>query len=327
MLNAFLGEDIGSVQAVKIRRTRSGEPESVQSVLALSGIGLDGDMHADPLSLRQVLLAGAGAYSQNDLPLNALRENLLLDIDTSLLKSGTVLRIGTEVILWLTFQCEACGHLNIQKPGLSKVIGAHRGMLARVVRGGAIRVEDRVQRLDFVLPIWSDDWRVRVIKVLDLVQSGTVIEYKQLARLAGVPSSYCRVFPQMTKVLGSIYAKKAVPANGKPSKKRWLGTEIFEVELIKLMQLTSVSQLDSIYNPKRYAPVQMPTQKYEEIKKQITRSLNESGSTGETLQVGDVRILLTKNRSLKNDNPSQAMYKPYPEVEGMVTNDYDSWLS
>src|SRR5476649_973565 len=101
-------------------------------------------MYADPLSMRQILLAEAGAYDDLRLPPLALRENLRVNFDTSRLSSGTVLCIGQHVLLWLTFQCEACGQLNTHQGGLSKAIGVRRGMLARVIRGGLIQSGDAV---------------------------------------------------------------------------------------------------------------------------------------------------------------------------------------
>ncbi|MER8124712.1 hypothetical protein ABS198_20745, partial [Acinetobacter baumannii] len=90
-----------------------------------------GDMHADARSPRQVLLAGAPAYRSLGLPPHALRENLLLDVDTAAIVSGTVLCIGAQVRLRLSFQCEACGGLDRHAPGLVRAIGASRGILAR----------------------------------------------------------------------------------------------------------------------------------------------------------------------------------------------------
>jgi hypothetical protein len=283
-------------------------------------------MHADPLSLRQILIAGLDVYTDNDLPENALRENLLLDMDTSTLKSGMVLRIGTDVLLWLTFQCEACGHLNRHKSGLSKEIGAHRGMLARVFHGGEIKVGDSVHHLDLVLPKWSDDWRDRVTKVLDLVQPRMVIEYKQLARLAGVPSSYCRVFPKMTKELGPTYVRKAVSMHSQPSKKRWLGSDLFKVELSKPPIKSSLRFL-SQYNANGHTPVNTPSKIYEDIKQKVTTSLNDTTRSGEVLEVGSLRVFLSNGRSLKSTHTTKVEPKPYPEIAGSLPNDYDSWLS
>nr|WP_267869667.1 MOSC domain-containing protein [Massilia agrisoli] len=200
----------------------------VDSVRAVAGHGLDGDVHADALSPRQLLLAGAPAYQDFSLPPHALRENLLIDVDTASLVSGTVLQVGSEVRLRLMFQCEACGQLDAVAPGLSQSIGIRRGMLARVLTGGVLHRGDTVRDLGLLHMPWSDDWRKRIARVLDAVPAGSVIEYKHLARLAGVQSSYCRAFPRLIRTLEPRYAGRAVPAQSASTQPRWEGHGLFQ---------------------------------------------------------------------------------------------------
>ena len=219
---------IGHIHSLALRPQRSTLPQRVDSARAIDALGLAGDIHADPLSPRQLLLAGSAIYEELGLPAHALRENLLAGIDTSRLRSGTVLHIGDEVLIWLMFQCEACGQLDLQRPGLARALGPHRGTLARVVRGGILRPGDAVRDLGRILPPWSDDWKERVVQVLDAVPPDAVIEYRQLARLAGVASTYCRAFPSMLRKLGPAYAAKAVPAQSAVAMPRWDGSGLFD---------------------------------------------------------------------------------------------------
>lgn len=126
------------------------------------------------------------------------------------------------------FQCEACGHLDVHRPGLSTRIGTRRGMLARVLRGGHIVPGDRVRAAGPPLPAWSDDWRERIVHVLDALPPRSVITYKRLAQLAGVASSYCRAFPAIIVRLGPFYAGRAVPTQSDIALPRWDGRELFE---------------------------------------------------------------------------------------------------
>lgn len=219
--------NIGHIEALAVRPAASAAPMRAGSVHALAHTGLSGDMYADPTSPRQLLLASGGAYRDFDLPMHALRENLLIDVDTASLQSGTLLQIGNEVLLRLMFQCEACGHLDAFQPRLAARIGLRRGILARVLHGGEIQPGDRIRDLGRVLPIWSDDWRERVVQVLDAVPAGMVITYKRLAHLAGVASTYCRAFPRMTAKLGPAYAAKAVLALSETPQPRWDGAGLF----------------------------------------------------------------------------------------------------
>jgi MOSC domain-containing protein YiiM len=219
---------MGQVLQLSVRPARALASREVPAATAVAHWGLSGDIHADALSPRQVLLAGAPAYARLGLAPHALDENLLLDIDTSALPSGALLRVGGQVVLWLSFQCEPCGRLDRQRSGLSRDIGLQRGMLARVLAGGHIRPGDAVVLLDGTPP-WSmpeaDDWRRRVARVLDAVPDGHVIEFRQLARLSGVAPGYCRVFPRVARELGLSH--KAVAMSARPELPRWTGSGYF----------------------------------------------------------------------------------------------------
>lgn len=215
---------LGTVLAIAARTPAYTGRERIQ---AFGGRGLAGDIHADARSPRQVLLAGAPAYAALALPPGALRENLLLDIDTAGMASGTVLRIGREASLRLSFQCEVCGSLDKLAPGLARAIGPRRGVLARVLTDGEIRTGDPVIALDERLPALPEDWRERVAQVLEAVPPGQVIGYADLAHVAGIQSSYCRAFPRLLARLGPACAAKAVPARSDVSLPRWDGSGFY----------------------------------------------------------------------------------------------------
>lgn len=217
----------GTVLAIAVRGAAVQAPTRRDRVEALAGYGLAGDVHAEPRSPRQVLLAGAAAYETLGLPPGALRENLLLDLDTAGMASGAVLRIGKQACLRLSFQCEACGSLDKHAPGLARAIGGRRGVLARVLAPGEIRVGDPVTMLDGRLPALPEDWRERVALVLEAVPPGQVIGYAELAHVAGVQSSYCRAFPRLLARLGPAYVAKAVPARAGAGLPRWSGAGFY----------------------------------------------------------------------------------------------------
>lgn len=235
IFDVHIGElrmDIGYIDALAVRPPLSGAPVRTHSAHAVAHTGLFGDVYADPLSPRQLLLASRDVYHDFALPAHALRENILVDLDTSSLQSGTILQIGQDVLLRLMFQCEACGHLDVVQPRLSTQIGLRRGMLARVIRGGALLPGDRIRDLGRLLPAWSDDWRERVVQVLDAVPSGSVVTYRRLADLAGIVSTYCRAFPRLIAKLGPAYAAKAISAQAPEGQPRWDGRGLFDHVLI-----------------------------------------------------------------------------------------------
>ncbi|AXA90334.1 MOSC domain-containing protein [Massilia sp. YMA4] len=222
--SAARGAAIGSVLGLTLRATgpaATGQALAVPLAYATAGLGLEGDRHTDPWSPRQVLLAGAPAYAQHGLAPHTLRENVLLDVDTAALSSGTLLRLGDTAVLALTFHCEACRYLEARHPGIAGVIGKRRGVLARVLQGGTVRVGDPVVRMPETVSAWSDDWRERVAHILAQVPEGMVVEYRQLARLAGVQAVYCRALPGLARRLG--WDSRAVAQTGRPAAPRWQG--------------------------------------------------------------------------------------------------------
>lgn len=218
----------GRVVALAARTGKAAPPRSFDSLRLLAGVGIADEVHADPRSPRQLLLASLSAYEDFQLPPQALGENLLLDVDTAGLASGTVLQIGGEVRLRMMFHCEACGRLDAVQPRLARRIGKRRGMLARVLAGGLVRAGDPVRNLGMLEPAWSDDWRERVRQVLDALPDGSVIEYGHLARLAGIQSSYCRALPRVIRQLGAACAGKAVSSQSPALGPRWQGEGLFD---------------------------------------------------------------------------------------------------
>lgn len=205
----------------------SAAPQPVDQLMLIAGEGIDGDRHRDPVSPRQLLLSSSATYADFSLPPHALRDNLLLDTSIDALPSGTVLQIGDSAQVRLMFVCEACGRLDLHGAHVAARIGARRGVLARVVRGGAIHVGDTVCDLGPLLPGWSDDWHERVVQVIEAMPSGYVVEYAMLARLAGIQSTYCRAFPRLLASLGLAYTSRAIAARTVSPLPRWDGTGLF----------------------------------------------------------------------------------------------------
>jgi MOSC domain len=220
---------LGSVAGLRIRPNGSPDPQEVDQLLAIPGLGIHGDTHAHALSPRQVLLAGFNVYRDLGLKAMTFRENLLVDFNTDQLASSALLQVGPEVVLWLTFQCEACGHLERRHPGVAKALDGRRGTLARVLRGGRVFVGDEVHQFRSSIPPISSVWQERIAGVLNRVPAGKRIEYRQLARLAGVPKAYCRVFPKILSQLPPTIASKAQAGTVADTNKRWTGEDLFDV--------------------------------------------------------------------------------------------------
>jgi MOSC domain-containing protein YiiM len=222
-------QSVGSLRAVYSRVAKEPEPRRLLSGDAMANYGIVGDRHACPHSPRQLLIGDDAAYERFGLPEGTLRENLRINFPAANLRSGDLLRIGPEVVLWLTFHCEPCSLLDRRHPGITKTIGKQRGMLARVLRGGSFVVGHEVSLARALLPAFSEDWQARVLSVACAIPAGHYIVHRQLAELAGVAQAYCRAFPKVLSRLPVEVSSRVVGASTALPGPRWNGAELFDV--------------------------------------------------------------------------------------------------
>ena len=137
----------------------------------LAGLGMQGDFHASPTmnygyykrlygqpeNWRQVLITDTAIYAHLhdqgiDLPYGSTNENIVLDgLTTKNLQIGQRIQIG-EVVLEVSERRSPCSTLDKYHPGLKDaMLGYHNGekirdggVLARVIRGGELRLGERV---------------------------------------------------------------------------------------------------------------------------------------------------------------------------------------
>ena len=111
------------------------------------GLGVEGDSHARAGSSRQVLLMAEENCDAFGLAPGEVRENIVTrGIDLQALPAGTRLEIGAA-LLEITKDCEPCAFIDSIRPGLREQMVRRRGMLARVLRAGEIRVGDAITSL------------------------------------------------------------------------------------------------------------------------------------------------------------------------------------
>jgi MOSC domain-containing protein YiiM len=114
------------------------------SLALVEGLGVEGDHHARPRSSRQVLLMTKENCDAFGLSPGDVRENIVTrGLDLQALPAGTRLEIGPAA-LEITKDCEPCSFIDGLRPGLKQQMLGRRGMLARVVRSGQIRVGDPI---------------------------------------------------------------------------------------------------------------------------------------------------------------------------------------
>ncbi len=116
---------------------------------AVADFGLEGDRHARAGSRRQVLLVEKETLDALDLAPGTVRENITTQgANLASLLPGRRLRLGRDVVLEVTGTCNPCHRLDEVRDGLSQEIADRRGVNARVVAGGSIRLGDAIVVLE-----------------------------------------------------------------------------------------------------------------------------------------------------------------------------------
>ena len=101
---------------------------------------------------RSVLLATTDSYEltkQNkiDIDYGTLGENILMDFNPYNLDIGTKLQIS-EVVLEISQRCPICNHLSSIKQNLPKLLKKDRGIFAKVISNGTIKIGDSIIIID-----------------------------------------------------------------------------------------------------------------------------------------------------------------------------------
>ena len=129
--------------------TSSGQPmKQVTGATALEQRGFQGDRHAARRKggKRQLLLLEGRSHAELEVPPGALKENVVIEgVPLESLPVGQRLRLGAQVLLELTGECEPCRKLETLRQGQRAQSKGRRGQLARVLEGGEVRVGDGVQ--------------------------------------------------------------------------------------------------------------------------------------------------------------------------------------
>ena len=121
------------------------EPMNARESVVVTGAGLEGDRHAHPQSLRQVLLMEKEILDSLELKPGSIRENVTITgLSIHGLPAGQRLHLGDQVVLEVTGLCEPCSRMDEIRAGLRETLDGKRGVLTRVIQGGDVQVGDSV---------------------------------------------------------------------------------------------------------------------------------------------------------------------------------------
>ena len=135
----------GTITNLHIARVKWTPSDPVQEATAISGLGLEGDRSAYQGNTRQVLFVDKEILDGAGLVPGQVKENMTVTgMNVSQVQPGQMFTIGDNVTLEAVGDCEACGKMDAIRMGLMDEIQGKRGMLAKVINGGSIKVGDSV---------------------------------------------------------------------------------------------------------------------------------------------------------------------------------------
>lgn len=162
--------------------------------------GIEGDINADPISPRQVLIVRYEDIVDLSIQPGELRENIVVQgIEIDKFIPGSLLNFESGAAIRLTFHCEPCKRIAHLVESLKSIQGK-RGILGVVITSGQIKVGRNFQVQANKFPALSENPYKRFLNFIIKIPSGKVVTYKQIIKAIGVDNSYLRAIP--------IYLKK-----------------------------------------------------------------------------------------------------------------------
>lgn len=161
--------------------------------------GIEGDINADPISPRQVLIVRHEDILDLSINPGELRENIVVigrEFDNFI--PGSLLTFKSGAAIRLTFHCEPCKRIAHLVESLKSIQGK-RGILGVVIKSGKIQVGSNFQVQAHKFPALSENPYKRFLNFIIKIPSGKVVTYKQIIKGIGVDNSYLRAIPTYLK--------------------------------------------------------------------------------------------------------------------------------
>ncbi|MEH1927137.1 MGMT family protein [Nostoc sp.] len=163
------------------------------------GYGIEGDINADSISPRQVLIVRHEDILNLSIKPGELRENIVVTgIEFDNFIPGSLLTFESGAEIRLTFHCEPCKRIAHLVKSLKSIQGK-RGILGVVIKSGKIQVGSNFQVQAHKFPVLSENPYQRFLNFMNKIPSGKVVTYKQIIKGMGVDNSYLRAIPTYLK--------------------------------------------------------------------------------------------------------------------------------
>ena len=135
----------GTIESLQINiRTRQ-PMQRLETVSAVAGAGLQGCRHSKPGNDRAIVLVEAETLDELGLEAGEIKESITTrGIKLRGLNPGSQLQIGESVVLEVSGPCHPCRRMDEIRQGLQAELQGRRGINARVLVGGQIRLGDSI---------------------------------------------------------------------------------------------------------------------------------------------------------------------------------------
>lgn len=163
------------------------------------GHGIEGDINADPISPRQVLIVKYEDILDLSIKPGELRENIVVTgIEFNNFIPASLLTFESGAAIRLTFHCEPCKQIAHLVESLKSIQGK-RGILGVVIKSGKIQVGSNFQVQANKFPALSENPYNRFLNFIIKIPTGKVVTYKEIIKGMGVDNSYLRAIPTYLK--------------------------------------------------------------------------------------------------------------------------------
>ncbi|MEH2180169.1 MGMT family protein [Nostoc sp.] len=185
----------GLIKHLFIKQKHSSLMREVEELNFKSGYGIEGDINANVISPRQVLVVKYEDIVSLAISPGELRENIVIaGIKSQKLTPGSLITFDNGAAVRLTFYCEPCKRIAHLVDSL-KTFQYQRGVLGVIINSGTIHVGKNVQIQTEKFPALSEKPYERFLNFIAKVPSGKLVTYKQIIQAIGVDNSYIRAIP------------------------------------------------------------------------------------------------------------------------------------
>jgi alkylated DNA nucleotide flippase Atl1 len=184
---------------IKLRRGEAVvELDPGEPLECLSGLGLGGDIHANRLSPRQILITLQSELAEQSIRPGALFENMVVSMRAPRhFRPGAAIVTAGGVEIKLTMYCEPCKRI-LPVVGLRSMIN-RRGILGYIVAGGEIRTGDAIEVIAGRYPALPESPAEKFRDFVATIPVGRVVRYLDVTIAMGVDNSFVRAIPGFIK--------------------------------------------------------------------------------------------------------------------------------